>query len=495
MNKLMDYYRSIDLFGVSNSWLLFGREQYKSLIGSSLSLILIILLLVKSFFMILKIVNKDSYTISRTDSFAGTEKLNISNFHFSVCLFNLLDPDPFKAMELKDFYEVNTFIEKINITHTIRDTIPTNFCNELPKENRKYPYNLSLYDNCYCLMGNNGKEIYYDYKNYDSSSLNSVFNNTKKKMNDSFILNFYYTDYFFDYNSSEILNNYTDSDYSNPYGAKIYFMNKLSFNDADYNYFDLYEYKGEEKFTYQFSEKVISNQLKSEDQTFNLSFLFSKRKIFFQIKFMSIDDFLAIFGGFFQIFYMLLGIIGNLINKSLLNKVIMNKTIEIQSNLFKDKLFQEIRERGKSIVDHWLIPNDKQEKTLINFNPKNIIEKNLIIEEDNFSVKYLKEEDKKQTNKRQFFYLNLQSKERIKKISQHIFTNLLDLDNFKNLYAEVNLLKKLLFGDCSYIETFEKASKMCFFIDQIKFNKNIKDREYDNLPLYKKLELFLLEIN
>jgi hypothetical protein len=488
MKLIIKYYKDLDLFGVGQDWLLFGNKKYKSHFGSSLSLILIGLLLAKIILMLLKIINNKASNINRSDTYDNDLHLNLSQFRYSICLDDFYTNN---GLKMTSYYDIRTTLAILNNTGLFYEDLKGKFCDEFHDGEIPFPFDQSYFQTCYCMLGDERAYAKLDPYNYESVYIYTFLDNTNKApLNETLTLSLYYIDYYFDYNTTLKNNPYLNTDFNRVFGWKYYYLNKLGFNDNSYNYFDLFVFEGHDNFTYYFSEKIVSSQTFEGERAYHMLFGFSSKKIFYTVTFMTVDDFMAIFGGTFQILLAFFSIVGKMFNCWLLNKELFLKTQEIQTNLFKDKIYQAFRRRSLlknnfilHAINHRLSLNNQKEEIQLSTSSNNIV-----VESEKVSIHDMEIDKKKELGN---FTPNDYKK--IQRIKNTIFSEIIDFKNYINLYSQVDLMKKLMFGEVSYIQGFEKTSKMCYFGSNDNFNKEHTDPEFHTMPFYKRLEIFISE--
>jgi hypothetical protein len=467
--------KNYDMFGSGHNWTLFGKEKHKSNFGLALTLLLCFILLIKLILLFRKILQKEDYTIMRTDTFDNEPFLNISDLNFAICLeemFNKRDPVP-----MKEHFQV--LIQLINMTDfdSSKNLANAGICSELPQKDIPSPFNSPYYKDCFCFINNNNTLL-----NFQDSLLSIGFYGSNSNVSsDSSPSNFmlHYKDYYFDYNSTEKINSFTNIDVNPLYGAKWYYLNKLGYNDGARNYLDMFPIDGEDIYKYKFSSRSALITEGRDKHFFEFLFTFSRKKIFYEVSFMNADDFLAVFGGAFQIFSVVFIFTGQIFNQRSLNIFLIRKIEEIKTSIYNDKTLVELMSKKEGNE----LKTFKQSHEFIKFKETPSINDGINIEKD--SKRKIEEIIKLEENQ-------VQNTKTMEKVNPDIFLESLDLQNFINVYSELSLMKILMFGEPSYIKSFEKASQIALFQKNngSKYFTSI-DHSYHNLSFYERLKIFL----
>ena len=86
LNTMAFYIRSIDLFGVEFKPTFFGNQKHKSITGSIITVILIILSLFKAYSSFSIIYDKEKFTVSQNTVSSQNEPIFFENFTFFICV-------------------------------------------------------------------------------------------------------------------------------------------------------------------------------------------------------------------------------------------------------------------------------------------------------------------------------------------------------------------------------------------------------------------------
>jgi hypothetical protein len=485
MDKINKYLSSLDLFGVDKKWQFLGKEKFTSKTGACLSLLLIALLLNKLINLLITIVNKESFSLTRTDTNNFGSRLNISSFQFAICV----QTPQFRFSNISDYYLINAFITKSEKEFYGSD-IKSGPCdsfndNETLMNIHKVSFD-DIKQKCFCVSAINNTYVQYSMSNPENVShlIVHLNNNNKQAIPDTWFLTLYYKDYFFDFlsNETEKFIPFENIEYNYKFGTKLLFSNELGYNADAYNYLDLYNYEGTSHSQYQISERT--NYTPVNDNSFTFYFTNGNKKIFYMVNLLSIDNFLAVFGGAFQLFLTFFGFIGNLYNESLLDSELLIKIKIDQSEIEKNKLYLSIKEKVHKIPNYTnasiIYKNEIQ---------NNKWQKGQSIKVEDIDAESIRHINIKEKNENDFELFNLHETKKINNISTKIFHHLVDIENFVKLYAEFKLLKKMLFVEKQNIEMFEVISKHDLKQDNNEYFKDFPNFHESNFN--KRLEFMI----
>jgi hypothetical protein len=512
-------YKKIDIFGAQKHWRIFKEENYRTKISATLSIVLFSILLMKIIMLILNIANKQKYSVNLSQVINENKSLNISSLRLGICLLNKNEFYP-----ISDYYSFQAFYLSIDgLNYSIEYIESGVSCSSSKNIDisfiDQFSYANSIYQNCFCVTANNNDSLTSDGKMNFSKSLVITL---KSKLNESLFnsisglsLYMYYTDFYMDYENSKYnpLVKYNNLDISPSLGAKTYYLDEIGYTDSSFNYFDLYTFKGNPQFRHHFSPQIsASSQVDPENIGFTFQFKCSKLKIFYNIDLFTLDDLITVFGGNFQLFYLIFQILGSIYNYYHLEKKIYKKIkkesinySEYYQGINQQKKNGKIPEmnnqeyssplnnphhevivlktnKDKMINEMDLDISNSKQSNPINKNENDIIVRNNFV---NFKKKDVEinniDINSQINNVWSNLNIGLNSKE-LKKVSDYFYGTLLTYDNFINLMVDVQMLKGIIFKDeidNPEIQFFSKAS--CYFTKNIKSSQAKQREEKDKI--------------